>query len=173
LSPDGQQILYMSEIDLWLLPLAGERTPTAFLDTEFMEIEGQFSPDGKWVSYSSDETGRLEVYVQRYPPTGGKWQISTRGGTDARWAPDGKELVYLAPDRTLMSVQLETAGTAPMPSTPRPLFQTRISGPLGPGVRFNFVVGTDGERFLIVSDTEEASPSPIIVVLNFTAELEQ
>jgi hypothetical protein len=72
-----------------------------------------------------------------------------------------------------MSVQLETAGAAPMPSTPRPLFQTRISGPLGTGVRFNYAVSSEGERFVIVSDTEEASPSPIIVVLNFTRELEQ
>jgi hypothetical protein len=125
------------------------------------------------VSYSSNETGRSEVYVQRLPPTGEKLRISTHGGTDARWRGDGKELFYLAPDRTLMAVEIRAKRDALEASIPKALFKTRISGPLGVGLRFNYVVSAGGERFLI-NTLEEGEVSPrIVVVLNWTAELEQ
>jgi Tol biopolymer transport system component len=172
-SPDGRHILYGSVRAPWILPLNGDPQPVPFLDTDFLTIEGQFSPNGKWISYTSNESGRSEIYVQPFPLSGGKWQISTDGGNDARWRPDGKEIFYIAPDRTLMAVQVSTDGDALEPSAPVPLFPTRISGLLGIGLRFNYAVSPDGERFLIATDVGEATDAPIIVVLNWTALLEK
>ena len=134
---------------------------------------GEFSPDGRWIAYQSAETGRYEVYVRPFPAAVGKWQLSAGGGTNPRWRPDGKELFYLAPDRRLMAVELRSDGTTLEPSAPRTLFQTRISGPLGGGVRNNYAVSRDGQRFLIATDEVDHRSSPIIVVLNWTALLEQ
>jgi dipeptidyl aminopeptidase/acylaminoacyl peptidase len=172
-SPDGQNIITWSPTGIRILPLTGERRTVPFLQTDFVEIEPQFSPNGKWVSYTSNESGRAEIYVQSFPAGSGKWQISTGGGNDARWRPDGKEIFYIAPDRKLLAVQVNTEGEALAPSTPIPLFQTRISGVLGTGLRFNYAVSPDGERFLIATDVEGATDSPIIVVLNWPALLEQ
>ena len=81
--------------DLWVLPLEGERKPVPYLQTQFNEQMGQFSPDGRWVAYTSSESGRGEIYIQPYPADGGKWQVSTDGGRQSRWRADGKELYYL------------------------------------------------------------------------------
>ena len=97
--------------DLWVLPLEGDRKPQPYLQTQFRENQGQFSPDGHWVAYTSDESGRLEVYVQPFPAAGGKWQISTNGGENPKWRRDGKELFYLGLDRRLMAVEVKTAPT--------------------------------------------------------------
>ena len=141
--------------------------------SDFQELQGQFSPDGKWVSYASNESGRSEVYVQPFPPTGAKLQISTEGGTDARWRGDAKEMFYLAPDRTLMAVPLSWSGNTLRPSTPRALFKAPTSGLLaGVGESFFYAVSHDGERFLIHTDAEQSSPGGMVVVLNWTAELE-
>jgi Tol biopolymer transport system component len=172
-SPDGQRILYLSPQGPRILPLTGDRRPVTFLGEDFQRLEPQFSPDGKWISYTSSESGRYEIYVQSFPAGGGKWQISTDGGYDARWRPDGEEIFYIAPDRTLMAVPLRTAGDALEHSAPAPLFPTRISGILGWGLRFNYAVSPDGERFLIVTDMEETTDAPINVVLNWTALLEK
>ena len=84
--------------DLWVLPLDGNRKPVPYIRTEFSEAMGQFSPDDRWVVYTSDESGQNEIYVQPYPADGSKWQISTGGGLQPRWSADGKELFYLTPD---------------------------------------------------------------------------
>jgi dipeptidyl aminopeptidase/acylaminoacyl peptidase len=172
-SPDGQHILFLSPRGLGILPLTGDRRPFSFLETDFDEIEPQFSPNGKWISYTSNESGRNEIYVQSFPVTGGKWQISTDGGNDARWRPDGKEIFYIAPDRKLMAVRVSPNGNALEPSAPVPLFQTRVSGVLGTGLRFNYTVSLDGERFLIATEVGETRYEPFIVVLNWTALLEK
>jgi len=91
-----------------VLPVAdnqkpGDRKPYAFLSTPFNEQGGVFSPDGRWVAYQSNESGRDEIYVRPFPGPGGQWQVSTAGGSDPRWRPDGKELYYLAPDLKLMA----------------------------------------------------------------------
>ena len=140
-SPDGRHVAYLvPPYDLWLFPLFGDRQSVPLLNTEFSEIECQFSPDGKWLLYSSNESGRYEVYVQPFPPSGEKWRISTEGGTNARWRSDGKEIFYLAPDRTLMSVPVRADGGRFEPSSPRVLFKTRAAGPLATGLRFNYDV---------------------------------
>jgi len=172
-SPDGRTVMSMAAGGLWTVAVAGDSKPTPFASGDFSEIEGQFSPDGRFVSYTSDESGRNEVYVQPFSPSGGKWQISTEGGSDARWRPDGKELFFLSPERNLMAVELRS-GASFEAGQPRELFQTRIAGPLGTGLRFNYAVAPpDGRRFLMVLADEESSATPFTVVLNWTADLKK
>ncbi len=117
ISPDGKLLVYSdtggnTKDDLWLLPLQGEHKPAKYLDTPFEERQAQFSPDGKWMAYSSDESGQVQVYVQPVPATGAKRQISTQGGSGPRWRRDGKELYYLSADAQLTAVPVKFgAGT--------------------------------------------------------------
>jgi len=96
--------------DLWILPLEGERKPVPFLKREFNEQSGQFSPDGHWVAYTSDESGRGEIYVAPFPGSGGKHQVSLAGGEQPRWRADGKKLFYIAPDNRLMAAEIGIKG---------------------------------------------------------------
>ena len=112
-SRDGKFLLYQQAeaqtgADLWILPLSGERQPRPFLQNRFDEAEGQFSPDGRWIAYVSNETGRIEVYVQPSAGPGGKWQVSTGGGEQPKWRGDGKEIFYLSAGK-LMAVDVNTA----------------------------------------------------------------
>src|SRR5262249_30530126 len=116
------------------------------------------------------ETGRYEVCVQPFPATGAKWQISTGGGGQERWRRDGKELFYLAPDGKLMAVEVN-AGAGFKFSVPKPIFQTQIDR--GPYARYHYAVTTDGQRFLLNTPVEDAAPSPINVVMNWTAVLKK
>jgi eukaryotic-like serine/threonine-protein kinase len=140
----------------------------AFLDGDFNESQAQFSPEGKWMAYVSDETGGPQIYVQSFPTLGGKWQISTDGGTQPRWRRDGKELFYLAPDRKLMAVTVKTGDTFER-ETPRPLFQTALSLV---DLRQTYAVSADGRRFLLNTPVETAS-SPMTIVLNWPALLKK
>jgi serine/threonine protein kinase len=165
-SPDGRYILYWSEQnngDLMVLPLRGDRKPFPFLSTPFHEQQGVFSPDGKWVAYQSDESGRVEVYVRPFPGPGGKWQVSTEGGNSPRWRKDGKELYYLASDLKLMVVAVMAQGATFAPSTPEALFQTHIA--LGTN-KPQYDVARDG-RFLIDTELADASTEPIHLLLNW------
>ncbi len=183
-SRDGRFLLYRemdskTRGDLWVLPLAGEtknaeRKPMPFLRTEFDEADGRFSPDGKWVAYNSNESGRYEIYVREFSPgqpaSGGKWQVSTGGGAEPRWRRDGKELFYLAPDGKLMAVEVK-AGAGLEVGIPRPLFQTRVS--LGGILAARYAVTRDGQRFLIISEAAEAFGEPATVILNWPAALKK
>ena len=153
--------------DIWVLPSDGPAEPV--VRTSAAEIEPQLSPDGRWLAYTSDESGRMEVYVRPFREAGGAWLISTTGGSDPRWRDDGSELFYLSSDRALMAVKIKTPdGAGPLDvSVPEALFQTRTSGPLGLGVRFNYAAAPGGQRFLITTDRPETAPSPITVVLNW------
>src|SRR6185295_4289784 len=133
-SPDGRFLIYdvhdpQRRQDLWILPTSGERKPIPFLTTPADETFGQFSPDGKWIAYSSDESGRREVYVQGFAPDRvpasavGKWLISSAGGDKPRWRHDGKELFYLAIDGKMIAVPVKAAITFE-PGVPVPLFET-------------------------------------------------
>ena len=172
-SRDGRFLLY-SELDpntgwdLWVLPMEGERKPIPVLRTEFDEQWGRFSPDGKWIAYQSNESGKGEIYVRAFSPAqpagGGRWEVSTGGGELPRWRGDGKELFYLAPDRKLMAVEVK-AGTSFETGIPRALFQTRTM--VGSFTRY--AVTADGRRFLINSEMEEVISAPATVVVNWTA----
>lgn len=173
-SGDGKFILYgennpKTQADLWILPLEGERKPFAYAQTPFNEIHGRFSPDRRWIAYTSDESGSLEVYVQAFPTPGGKWRISTNGGYEARWRRDGKELFYISGDRKLMALEVKTGGTFE-PGIPIVLFDLSVAGRLRPG---GYAVTGDGQRFLFVTRGEETAASSLAVVLNWTAELKK
>jgi eukaryotic-like serine/threonine-protein kinase len=171
-SNDGRFIIFQTYTqktggDIWVLPLAGDLKPYPLLETEFEETQAFFSPDGRWFAYTSNETGRTEVYVQSFPQTGGKWLISTAGGSQPHWRGDGKELFYIAPDKTLMAVDIN-AGFTLETSTPRALFTTQVSSYSAPS---RYVVTADGHRFLINGPGGEASQTPVTVVMNWTAGL--
>ncbi|MCA1660594.1 MAG: hypothetical protein LC642_08695, partial [Verrucomicrobiaceae bacterium] len=115
-SSDGQFIVYQTinrktKWDFWVLPMSGDRQPFPFLQTEFNEQAAQFSPDGKWIAYSSDESGAPEVYVQTFPASGGRWRVSTDGGRQPRWRRDGRELFYITADGKLMAVDVKLGAT--------------------------------------------------------------
>ena len=114
-STDGEFVLYYeahpeTSADLWLLPLSGDRQPTPFLQAPFLEADGVFSPDGRWMAYDSPESGELQVYVQSVPPSGGKWQVSATGGAFPQWRGDGQELYYVSLANDLVAVDVETEG---------------------------------------------------------------
>ena len=126
-SRDGRFILYRDQgpttgWDLWLLPLGGDRKPVPIVQTPFTEFQGALSPDGAWVAYTSDETGRAEVYVQTVPPSGGKWQISTSGGVQPKWRRDGRELYFHSAVNEAMAVDVIATGGEFRPGVPRSLF---------------------------------------------------
>jgi eukaryotic-like serine/threonine-protein kinase len=173
-SSDGQFIVYetlnpKTKWDLWVLPMSGDRQPFPFLQTEFNELQAQFSPDGKWIAYTSDESGAREVYAQTFPASGGKWRVSTDGGSQPRWRHDGKELFYIAFDRKLMAVDVKLGATFEA-GVPKTLFGTRV---LTLTSERTYAVTADGQRFLINSTLEETSATPISVVVNWTADLKR
>jgi Tol biopolymer transport system component/predicted Ser/Thr protein kinase len=170
-APDGRHVALLELGTTAILdPATKETTPFGDGGVSTL-IEPQFSPDGRWVSYSSDESGRTEIYVQPWPPAADKWQISTGGGTDARWRSDGRELYFLSPARELMAVSIDTANGFKA-GAPARLFRTSIAGPLGSGHRFPYAVDKDGARFLMyVSDNQ--APPRITVIVNWPALVEQ
>ena len=177
-SRDGKYILYetnagsKTKFDLWIIPMFGDRTPFPYLQTDFVESHAQFSPDGRWIAYSSDESGRAEVYIQSFPVGGGKWQVSNAGGDQPQWRSDGKELFYIASDRSLMAVAI-SGGASLDVGRPEPLFQTSV--PLtGIADDRNYYVPTqDGQRFVINSLANAENTQPITLVLNWAAELKK
>ena len=173
-SKDGKYILFQTSgattgSDLWVLPLFGDTKPYPVLQSEFNEVQGRFSPDGRWIAYASNESGRSEIYVQSFPPAGGKWQISSGGGAQPHWRRDGKELFYIAPDKKLMAVEVKAGATFEI-GTPFALFQTRVANYTLPN---RYAPSGDGQRFLVNSTVEEASQTPITVILNWNSTLKK
>jgi dipeptidyl aminopeptidase/acylaminoacyl peptidase len=170
-SPDGHYLLYVNLApdpggDLWLLPLHGDRQPIPVAATRFLERDGQFSPDGKWIAYTSDESGEPQVYLQQFPEAQHKMQVSTAGGGMARWRRDGRELFYIALDDRLMAVTLREGRDWLDALAPVPLFRTRVGGPLQANSKQQYMVAPDGERFLMNGIAEEVAP-PLTVVVNW------
>ena len=135
----------------------------------FNEDAAAFSPDGRWIAYSSNESGQFQVDVQPFPPTGGKYQVSKNGGTQPMWRGDGKELFFLAPDLSLMAVDI-ASGPAFRAGSARRLSQTQAVAPSGLTGQMAYDVTSDGQRFLV---KVPASFSPITVVVNWTALLQK
>ena len=157
-----------NQLDEWVLPLTGDKKPFALLHSEFNESQGQFSPDVKWIAYTSDESGAPQVYVQSFPTLTEKRQVSANGGSQPRWNRNGKELFYLAPDRKLMVVTIKPGATFDF-DAPRPLFQTTLEVA---ALRQTYSVSRDGQRFLL-NRPAEAAASPLTVVLNWPALLKR
>ena len=130
-SADGKYILYVTSSpgtanDIWVLPLAGDRKPYPFLKTESQENWAAFSPNGKWVAYSSTESGQAEVYVTPFPKAKAKWLVSRNGGFQARWRRDGKELFFMSPDSKLMAADVNSDGSDFEVSGVKALFETHF-----------------------------------------------
>jgi eukaryotic-like serine/threonine-protein kinase len=181
-SPDGRYIIENrianpnTEADIWVLPLFGDRKPFPYIRTEFAETGGKLSPDGRWLAYSSQETGRTEIYVQPFPKPERKWQISTSGGDRAVWRHDGKEIYFISPDRKMMAVEVNGSGGKFEAGVPRALFEVHFSAPgrdgTTPGQWYD--VSKDG-RFLIPSivTEDQSALAPMTVVLNWQAGLKK
>jgi Tol biopolymer transport system component len=146
----------------------GDREPFPFLQTQFNESHGQFSPDGRWLAYTSDESGRNEIYVRPFPGPGGKWQISIAGGTLPRWGPGGRELFYLGEDDKIMVAEIKAAGSAIDVTGVRSLFETR---PIRAGSVYD--VFSDGRRFLVNTQIEPEVSSPITLVVNWMKDMRE
>jgi len=173
-SPDGK-VLAFEELhpgtgfDIWMLPVEGERKPRPFLRTPFEEAEPRFSPDGRHIAYTSDESGRREVYVQSYPGPGGKLQISTEGGAEPVWRPDGREIFYRNGSK-MMAVSIETKPEFEA-KAPRLLFEGNYE--IVPLVGADYDVTPDGERFVMIAGDPRATVTQLNVVLNWFEELKR
>jgi len=190
-SKDGQFLAFaevnpVTQRDIWVLSMGGPaagsgQVPSAasgqvrkaqvFLRTPFTESAPRFSPDGRWLAYSSDESGRYEIYVQPFPGPGGKWQISTDGGTEPMWNPNGRELFYRSGDKMLAADIATQPGFAV--GRPRTLFEGQYIPT--PSTFPNYDVSPDGQRFLMLksAEQEQAAPTQINIVLNWFEELKQ
>jgi Tol biopolymer transport system component len=180
-SRNGQFILFQQEDpkskwDLWALPMAGDRKPFPILQSEFNETDGVLSPDGKWLAYTSDETGTAQVYVQHFMSRSaggqgdkifrGKWRISTDGGWEPHWQADGKELFYLNARRGIMSAKVRT-GQMLDASTPLALFASPVD------IK-DYDVTPDGRRFLVSPMSWELrGTEPVTVVSDWTQVLKR
>ncbi len=170
-SKDGRFLLYAEADpktgrDLWGLPMTGnDRKPIVVVKTSFEELNGQFSPDGHWVAYETNESGRFEIVVQPFPVPSGKWQVSTGGGIQPRWRADGKELYFIAPDGKLMAASVTAAGVTFAAGTPVALFPASPVTGLGTNKQ-EYVVSRDG-RFLINQPAEASTMTPITLILNW------
>lgn len=171
-SRDGKFLLFTdiksdTSSDIWVLPFESGSKPYALVASEFEEGLGQFSPDGRWFAYVSNESGRTEVYVQSFPVSGGKWLISSGGGSQPRWRGDGKELFYIAPDKKLMSVTVN-AGSTFETTTPAVLFITQVHSYNSPN---RYVVSADGQQFLVNCPAGEVTRTPFAIVTNWASSL--
>jgi hypothetical protein len=177
-SPDGRFLLYdaagpnMRSLDLMVRPDNGGKS-VPFVQTGFNELQGQFSPDGRWVAYVSNQSGSSDVYVRPFTSdfsggsaaTGGSVLVSRGGGSAPRWRGDGREIFYLAPDGKMMAVDVITAPEF-QAGTPKPLFQTPAGAIVGD-------VSADGKRFLLVAPAGPSASAPFTVVLNWTSGLKK
>ena len=172
-SSDGRYVLLSrrkqnSKWDLYYADLNGERTPVPYLETEFNEWLGEFSPDGRWVAYQSNESGKYEIYARPFPSGGGKWQISTGGGEGPLWHPDGKEIFYDSGTGKLMAVKVQPAEQTLRTGIPEPLFD--LTGREQITVLH---ISPDGTRFAAEVSAVERSLNPVTLVVNWDRELEQ
>ena len=168
-SPDGRHILYLRGPEVWSLSLP-EMKRQLFLKSSASVKNSQFSPDGKWVAYDSNESGRWEVFVTSFPEARGKWQISTGGGRQPRWRGDGKELFYLTPDAKMMAVPVNS-GVNFEAGAPAMLFQANPRELVATSEIAGYDVSKDGQRFLINTQVNTDAARPMSVILNWDAGL--
>jgi eukaryotic-like serine/threonine-protein kinase len=180
-SRDGHYLLYgtsrdegAAESGLWLLSFAGQAAPRAVAGPWPRRVWAHISPNGRWMAYVSDTSGRYEVWVRPLPPENlGPWRVSTGGGIDPQWRNDGRELFFIGADQQLMAVPVTTEGTF-RAGTPAALFLTNLD-PYGLGIsgRNQYLVARDGSRFLLNQARPDAAPSPVTVVINWMAALKR
>jgi Tol biopolymer transport system component/predicted Ser/Thr protein kinase len=187
-SRDGRFLVYSegdpkTKADIWVLPVGvpsgpgADRKPIPFLKTEFREFQGQLSPDSRWMAYTSDESGQLEVYVRPFPASEGIWRISTTGGAQPRWRGDGRELLFVGANGKMTAVAVK-AVTEPKPSfeagAPVPLFDAHVAAIAGPeSLYWSYDVTADGKRFLVNTDNNLPASPPLTVVVNWQVGLKK
>ena len=172
-TPDGlyYSIDTNSSLDLFRLPLSADRRAVPLVTTPFQDAFGQPSPDGRWIAYASNESGRFQIYAARLPSAAGKQRLSVEGGTEPFWRRDGKELFYLSPERQIVSVRIDSGAELKV-GTPRPLFDAAVSSLTSPAyTRNQYLVTGDGQRFLMTVPVRGASLSEITVVVNWPSIL--
>ncbi len=172
-SSDGRFIAFMIDEpnygnDIWILPLDTTKEAYPFLNTPFQELLPMFSPDGRWLAYFANESGKMEVYVTAFPQAGSKWQVSINTGVAPRWSADGKELFFVNDINNMLSVA-EVDGTGSSFEVGKVTELFKLNTTQGTG----FDVFKDGQRFLTNQLGETKNESPVILVQNWPAELEE
>jgi eukaryotic-like serine/threonine-protein kinase len=170
-SRDGEYVLFRKRNELWSLSWP-ERVTKPLLQAKWTVRNAQFSPDGRWMAYASNETGSMEIYVSSFPTGNGKWQVSSAGGDEPRWRQDGKELFYLSSEGKMMAVAV-TAGARFQANSPVTLFQTHPRHPVSAQDAFSYDVSGDGQRFLIITKVDETNAAPLSILLNWASEMEK
>lgn len=170
-SRDGKNILFAKGNELWSLSWP-ERVAKPLLQPKWTVRNAQFSPDGRWIAYASNETGSMEIYVSSFPSGAGKWQVSSAGGQEPRWRQDGKELFYVSSEGKMTVVAVKS-GASFESGSPVALFQTHQRQPVSSQDVFSYDVSGDGQRFLIITKMDEPSAAPLAIVLNWVSELQK
>jgi eukaryotic-like serine/threonine-protein kinase len=170
-SRDGKYLLYARGGDLWFLTFP-EMKSTQFLKTPSTLSNGRFSPDGRWVAYASNESGKWEIYVTSFPQARGKWQVSSGGGEQPRWRGDGKELFYLSSDGKIMAAPV-TEGANFDAGAPVALFQANPREAAATSEQTFYDVTRDGQRFLINTEAKQTQVEPMSIILNWAAKLKK
>jgi len=176
ISPDQKYLAYMRPAadgkggtEMWALPLSGDRKPFPIVPSLFTNTWAAVAPNGKWMAYSSNESGRFEVYVTAFPGGGAKWEVSVNGGSMPKWRRDGKELFFLDPADNLMAVEVNTSGNTIQTGTPHLLFRpVGLQSQLGP-----YTVTADGKRFLINGGNVKEENQPFVLVQNWAHQLKK
>jgi Tol biopolymer transport system component len=171
-SPDGRFLLFTQvnarDLDVWVLPLTGERKPFPFTESQGREDNATFSPDGRWVAYQSDELGETEIFVQPFPPTGAKFRVSRDGGRAPRWRNNGQEIFYIGRDGSVVAAPIALGDKVPTVGVQQTLFSTEYNRRRG---RRFFSVTGDGQRFLMPVYQDPVPATPLHVILNWPATL--
>jgi serine/threonine protein kinase len=175
-SSDGRFITYVvndpkTKLDIWILPLFGDQKPFPFLQTNANERNARFSPDRRWIAYTSDESGLNEIYIQSFPTLGSQQQVSTNGGYFMAWSRDSSEVFYVANDKKMMVVDISQRDGTIKTGTPVPLFDMHV--PSYTAAVTQFAVTADGRKFLVANALTQTTLGPITVVLNWTADLKK
>jgi Tol biopolymer transport system component len=171
-SRDGRYLLYCRQDpktnwDIWALPTFGDGKPIPVVRSAFNDNNAYLSPDGRYILYQSNESGRGEVYVQSFPGPGGKWQVSSEGGNDASWRSDGREIFYRTPAQQLMVVEV-AGGAEFVAGIPKPLYPAAFQTGT---MRTKYAAAADGQRFLVLSPLGRDAMTPMTIVVNWAADL--
>jgi len=170
-SRDGKYLLGFKTGELWYVSISDQQSKP-LLQGKWVARNAQFSPDGRWMAYSSNETGNSEVYVSPFPSTDNKWQVSRGGGEEPRWRRDGRELFYLSAEGKMMAVAVKTGGNFEAGS-PQTLFQTHLRQPISAVDRVSYDVTADGQKFLVNTKVDEPNAAPLSVILNWATEMDR
>ena len=167
----GGNVLFWKNGELWYLPSPDAQGKPIFRES-WIARNAQFSPDGKWIAYSSNESGNWEIYVSPFPTADNKWQISRGGGKEPRWRRDGKELFFLSAEGKMIAVPVKLSANFEA-GAPLTLFQTHTRQSISALDRVSYDVAGDGQQFLIDTKVDEPNAIPVSIILNWTSEFEK